>query len=386
MNYSENVHQFQIEDKAVFVVGTAHISQESANEVVEIIEREKPETVCVELCAARYESLSRRDQWKNMDIFKVIREKKTFLLLANIILLSFQKKLGDKLGIQPGKEMIAAIDSAETIGAEVILADRNVQTTFQKTWRSLPFKEKATVLMQLVMSIFVSEEINKEDIEKMKTQDVLTETLEAFSQQSPMMKKVLIDERDQYLAEKIRTAPGKKIVAVVGAGHVPGIKKEIYQEHDLTQLAQIPPPGQWGNWLKWGIPSVIIVLIAYGFFAANWNVGVEMLKRWFLINGILSALGVIIAAGHPFTILVAFLAAPFTSLNPTIAAGWVAGLVEAILRKPQVRDFESLSQDVTRVSGFWKNKVTRILLIVFFANLGSMIGTFIGGGAIIELL
>lgn len=386
MNHSENVHRLELGEKEIFVVGTAHISQESAHEVTEIIAQEQPETVCVELCEARYESLSRREQWKNMDIFKVIREKKTFLLLANILLSSFQKKLGDQLGLQPGKEMLAAIDSAETIGAEVVLADRNVQTTFQKTWRSLPLKEKATVMMQLLMGVFFSEKISKEDIEKMKTQDVLTETMEAFSQQSPMMKKVLIDERDQYLAEKIRTAPGRKIVAIVGAGHVPGIKKEIHQAHDLHQLEQIPPPGKGGVWIKWGIPAVIIALIAYGFFAANWDVGMEMLKRWFLINGILAGLGVVVAVGHPLTVLAAFLAAPFTSLNPTIAAGWVAGLVEAILRKPQVRDFENLSNDVTHISGFWKNKVTRILLIVFFANLGSMIGTFIGGGAIIELL
>ena len=386
MNYSENVHRLSLEDKEIFVVGTAHISQESAHEVVEIIEQEQPETVCVELCAARYESLSRREQWKNMDIFKVIQEKKTFLLLANILLSSFQKKLGDQLGLQPGKEMVAAIDSAEAIGAQVVLADRDVQKTFQKTWRSLPLKEKVTVVVQLLMSIFFSEQISKEDIEKMKTQDVLTETMETFSQQSPMMKKVLIDERDQYLAEKIRTAPGNKIVAVVGAGHVPGIKKEIHHAHDLKQLEQIPPPSKAGVWLKWGIPTGIIALIAYGFFAANWDVGMEMIKRWFLINGILAGLGAIIAVGHPLTILAAFLAAPFTSLNPTIAAGWVAGLVEAILRKPQVRDFENLSKDVTHISGFWKNKVTRILLIVFFANLGSMIGTLIGGGAIIELL
>ncbi|MBF0278232.1 MAG: TraB/GumN family protein [SAR324 cluster bacterium] len=386
MNYSDNVHHLQLENKNILLIGTAHISQESTDEVIQIIETEKPETVCVELCPSRYESLSQKDRWKNMDIFRVIREKKTFLLLANIILSSFQKKLGDKLGIQPGKEMVAAINSAKSIQAEIVLADRDVQTTFQKTWRSLPFREKMSVLTQLVMSVFISEEISKEDIEKMKTHDVLTETMEAFSSQSPMMKKVLIDERDQYLAEKIRTAPGQKIVAVVGAGHVPGIKKQIHQEQDLAQLERVPPPGQWGNVIKWGIPAVIVALIVYGFVAADWNVGLEMIKRWFLINGILSALGVVLAAGHPLTILSAFVAAPFTSLNPTIAAGWVAGLVEAIVRKPQVRDFENLAHDITQVSGFWKNKVTRILLIVVFANVGSMIGTFIGGGAIIDLL
>ena len=386
MNHSDNVHRLQLKDKEVLLIGTAHISRESTNEVMQVIEQEQPKTVCVELCKSRYEALSRKDHWKSMDIFKVIREKKTFLLLANIILASFQKRLGNKLGIQPGREMIVAIDSAKAIQANIVLADRDVQTTFLKTWRMLPFREKVKTLMQMMMSVFVSEEISRDDIEKMKTQDVLTETMEIFSRQSPMMKKVLIDERDQYLAEKIRTAPGEKIVAVVGAGHVPGIKKEINHSHDLPVLEQVPSPARWGNWLKWGIPALIISLIAYGFFLADWNVGIEMVKRWFLINGILSALGVVLAAGHPLTILSAFIAAPFTSLNPTIAAGWVAGLVEAFVRKPQVGDFENLMEDITHISGFWRNKVTRILLIVVFANVGSMVGTFIGGGAIIELL
>ena len=220
MNHSDNVHRLQLKDKEVLLIGTAHISRESTNEVMQVIEQEQPKTVCVELCKSRYEALSRKDHWKSMDIFKVIREKKTFLLLANIILASFQKRLGNKLGIQPGREMIVAIDSAKAIQANIVLADRDVQTTFLKTWRMLPFREKVKTLMQMMMSVFVSEEISRDDIEKMKTQDVLTETMEIFSRQSPMMKKVLIDERDQYLAEKIRTAPGEKIVAVVGAGHV----------------------------------------------------------------------------------------------------------------------------------------------------------------------
>lgn len=386
MQYSENVHNLTLEDKSVLLIGTAHISHESTAEVIQVIQNESPDTVCVELCQARYDSIVKKDTWKNMDIFKVVREKKTFLLLANIIMSSFQKKLGDKLGIQPGQEMIAALNTAKEVDAEYVLADRNVQTTFQRTWRSIPFREKLGLMSQMVMSVFVSEEISEEEIEKMKTEDVLTETMEAFASQSPTMKKTLIDERDQYLAEKIRTAPGKKVVAVVGAGHVPGIKKEILKDQKLDELNHIPPPAKWGSFVKWGIPAIIIGIIIFGFSAANWDVGVEMIQRWFLINGILSALGTAIAFGHPLTIIAAFFAAPFTSLNPAIAAGWVAGLVEALLRKPQVRDFENLSTDITHLSGFWKNKVTRILLIVVFANIGSMLGTFIGGGAIIELL
>ncbi len=386
MSYSENVHYLQLGEKELYLIGTAHISQESIEEVIHVIETENPDTVCVELCASRYESLSSKERWQSMNIFKVIREQKTFLLLANLILASFQKKLGEKLGVQPGKEMLEAIDSAKKINAEVVLADRDIQTTLRKTWRSLPFREKWNVMSQLMMSMFVSEEISKEDIEKMKTQDVLSEALEIFANQSPMMKRTLIDERDQYLAEKIRTAPGNKIVAVVGAGHVPGIRKELFKENDLNELNRVPPPKPWGKFIKWGIPLVILGIILYGFSASSAEVSIEMIKRWVLINGTLSAIGAAIAFGHPFTIVSAFIAAPITSLNPTIAAGWVAGLVEATVHKPQVRDFERLSTDISEVSGFWKNKITRILLVVIFANLGSFVGTFVGGAAIVELL
>ena len=154
----------------------------------------------------------------------------------------------------------------------------------------------------------------------------------------------------------------------------------------MAELETVPSPGKLGIWLKWGIPALIIGLIGYGFYAVDTDVSIEMIQRWFLINGTLSAIGTAIAFGHPITIATAFVAAPFTSLNPAVAAGWVAGLVEAFLRKPQVRDFEDLAEDITHLRGFWKNNITRILLVVMFANLGSAIGTFAGGFAIASLL
>ncbi|MDG1178383.1 MAG: TraB/GumN family protein [SAR324 cluster bacterium] len=386
MTYSGNVHEILIDEKQILLIGTAHISQSSVDEVNDVIEQEKPDTVCIELCASRHQAMMDKDQWKNMDIFKVVREGKSFLLFANLIMTAFQKRLGSQLGVKPGAEMLAAAEASERVNSELLLADRDVKITLQRTWRGMPFWGRMKVLSQLLASLFIREEISKEEIEKLKESDALSEAMQMLADQSPDMKRILIDERDQFMAEKIRQAPGKRIVAVVGAGHVKGLTGELEREHNLAELETVPPPGKLGIWLKWGIPTLIVGLIGYGFFAVDTDVSIEMIQRWFLINGTLSAIGTAIAFGHPITIATAFVAAPFTSLNPAVAAGWVAGLVEAFLRKPQVRDFENLADDITHLRGFWQNNITRILLVVMFANLGSAIGTFAGGFAIASLL
>ncbi len=386
MTYSGNVHEILIDEKQILLIGTAHISQSSVDEVNDVIEQEKPDTVCIELCASRHQAMMDKDQWKNMDIFKVVREGKSFLLFANLIMTAFQKRLGSQLGVKPGAEMLAAAQASERVNSELLLADRDVKITLQRTWRGMPFWGRMKVLSQLLASLFIREEISKEEIEKLKESDALSEAMQMLADQSPDMKRILIDERDQFMAEKIRQAPGKRIVAVVGAGHVKGLTGELEREHNLAELETVPPPGKLGIWLKWGIPTLIVGLIGYGFFAVDTDVSIEMIQRWFLINGTLSAIGTAIAFGHPITIATAFVAAPFTSLNPAVAAGWVAGLVEAFLRKPRVRDFENLADDITHLRGFWQNNITRILLVVMFANLGSAIGTFAGGFAIASLL
>jgi len=386
MPYSGNVHEILLDGKKILLIGTAHISQSSVDEVNTVINQVKPDTVCIELCSSRYQAMLAKDQWKNMDIFKVIREGKSFLLFANLIMTAFQKRLGSKLGVKPGAEMFEAANVAEKLNSELVLADRDVKITLQRTWRGMPFWGKMKVLGQLLASLFIREEISKEEIEKLKESDALSEAMQMLAEQSPEMKRILIDERDQYMAEKIRQSMGKLIVAVVGAGHVKGLTAELENKHNLAELESVPPTGKAVAWLKWGIPALIIALIVYGFFTVDTDVSIEMIQRWFLINGTLSALGTAAAFGHPITIATAFVAAPFTSLNPTIAAGWVAGLVEALLRKPQVRDFENLADDITHLRGFWQNNITRILLVVIFANLGSAIGTFAGGFAIATLL
>ena len=386
MTHSGNVNEIVFDEKKILLVGTAHISQSSVDEVNKVIEQEQPDTVCIELCASRHQAMVDKDQWKNTDIFKVVREGKSFLLLSNLIMTAFQKRLGSQLGVKPGAEMLAAIQASERINAELQLVDRDVKITLQRTWRGMPFWGRMKVFSQLLASLFIREEISKEEIEKLKESDALSEAMQMLADQSPDMKRILIDERDQFMAEKIRQAPGKRIVAVVGAGHVKGLSLELEREHNLAELETVPSPGKLGICLKWGIPALIIGLIGYGFYAVDTDVSIEMIQRWFLINGTLSAIGTAIAFGHPITIATAFVAAPFTSLNPAVAAGWVAGLVEAFLRKPQVRDFEDLAEDITHLRGFWKNNITRILLVVMFANLGSAIGTFAGGFAIASLL
>ncbi|MCP3950999.1 MAG: TraB/GumN family protein [Desulfobacterales bacterium] len=377
LNNPNVVHQLTSEGKQITLIGTAHVSKESVTLVKSVIEQEKPETVAVELCPSRFQTIKQNDQWREMDIIKVIKEKKAFLLLANFMLASFQRRIAAKLDIKPGAEMLQAIESGEAAGADIHLADRDIRVTLSRTWRTMGLWAKIKLLFQLILSLGEVEDIGEEDIENMKNQDVLESLLAELGQAMPVVKDILIDERDQYLCEKIRSAPSQKIVAVVGAGHVPGIKKYWERNIQLDQLEVLPPKGRLASALKWLLPGAILILLAAGFYMGGKDAGTGMLTWWVLANGILAGLGALIALGHPLTVVSSVLAAPLTSLNPMIAAGWVSGLVEAFTRKPQVKDFEKLPQDILSVKGFWKNKVTKILLVVVFTNLGSAIGTFV---------
>jgi pheromone shutdown-related protein TraB len=375
--HNTGVYQTQINGKTIILLGTAHVSRQSVALVESVIQAERPDTVCVELCPSRYKSILQKDKWLDMDIIKVIREKKSFLLLSNLLLASFQKRIGDKIGIKPGEEMIRAIDAAKAVGAEICLADRDITVTLSRTWRSTGFLSRLKLLFQLMLSMGGVEDINEKDIEQMKEADMLESILAEVEKKQPALRKILIDERDQYLAEKIRTSPGQKILAVVGAGHVPGIRKYLSDKIDLKQLETLPPKGNAGKILKWAIPAAILILILAGFFHGGVEAGKDMILWWILANGLFAGIGALIAFGHPLTILSAVFAAPLTSLNPMIAAGWVSGLVEAFVRKPKVRDMARLSEDILSARGFWRNKVTRILLVAIFTNIGSSIGTFV---------
>ena len=386
MSNNPNLTHLKFNAKEFILVGTAHVSKESARLAKTVIEKERPDTVCVELCPSRFQAIQQKDRWQDTDIIKVIREKKSFLLLSNLLLASFQKRIAKQFDIQPGAEMLTAIDTAESIGAQIHLADRDIRTTLSRTWRVMGFWGKIKLIFQLVLSLGQLDEIKEEDIEKMKQQDVLETLLSEVGKSLPALKSILIDERDQYLAEKIRTAPGNKIVAIVGAGHVPGIQKYWNSDIDIRTLDQLPPKGKSIGILKWLIPAAIVALFIAGFFYGGTKAGTDMIVWWILANGILAGLGAIIALAHPATIISSILAAPLTSLNPMIAAGWVSGLVEAFSRKPKVKDLERLPEDILSIRGFWKNNVTRILLVVIFTNLGSSLGTFIAFPVIVKVL
>lgn len=383
---SENIFKTNINNKEIIIIGTAHVSKKSTQLVEDTIIKENPNTVAVEICPSRYKSIFEKDKWQNMDIIKVIKEKKVFLLLINIILSSFQKKIADKFGIKPGAEMLCAIKKSKEQGMRLALVDRDVNITLSRFWRSMGFFTKAKIFFEFIFSMGSSDEIKEDDIEKMKEQDALQIVLSKIEESYPSLSKTLIDERDIYLAQKIKNTEGKKIVAVVGAGHINGIKKYIKEDIDLKKLEEIPPVKKTATILKWSIPILILSIFIYGFFTGDKDNTKDMLKWWIIANSSLAGIGALIAFAHPITILSAVIAAPLTSLNPMIAAGWVSGLTEACIRKPKVKDFENIPQDITSIKGFWKNKITRTLLVTVLTNLGSAIGTLVALPLILKIV
>ncbi|RBP39539.1 TraB/GumN family protein [Garciella nitratireducens] len=380
---ANNIYQLNVDGKEILLIGTAHVSKQSAEQVKEMIEQERPDSVCIELDEGRYKSITEQNKWENTDIVQVIKEKRAILLLVNLILSTYQKRMANQFDIQPGQEMIQGIESAKKAGANIVLVDRDIQTTFKRIWRGVSFWGKVKLFFSIILSIFDDEEITEEELEKMKTEDMLTSALNELSSNFPDLKKYLVDERDQHLAQKIKEAPGKKIIAVLGAAHIPGIKEEIFKEHDLKKLTEIPRKPKSSKLIGWMIPLAIILMIL-STFSVDTSKGIDQIISWILWNGSLSAIGTIIAGGHILSILTAFLVAPITSLNPLLAAGWFAGFTESFIRKPRVKDFENLTEDISTIKGFWKNRVTKILLVVILANLGSVIGTWIGGINIIR--
>ena len=379
----ENIVKLNYQDKQIYLVKTAHVSKSSVEDVERCIDEVDPDSICIELDEQRYEKMKNPDQWRETDLVKVIKDRQVGFLLVNLILSSFQKRMAKSLGSQTGGEMAAGIRLAEERNKNLILADRSIKTTFSRIWNSLAGKEKFKMLTGIIGSIFDEEEISEEDLQKLKEADALEAALMDIAKELPTIKKVLVDERDQYLTEKIRTAPGSKIVAIIGAAHSLGIEKYINDDIDLEALDRVEKKKGIASLLKYLIPLGIIAMIAYTIFT-NRDAGFEQIRSWILWNGGLSALGVLLALGHPLSILTAFIMSPLTSLNPLLASGWFAGLVEASIRKPKVKDFEDLGDDISTLKGFWKNRVTRTLLVVVFANLFSSLGTFISGIDIVK--
>jgi len=366
-----------IGDRVVHIVGTAHVSRKSIEEVERVIEEVKPDTVCVELDPMRYEALTDDTRWRKLNIFDVIKQKKVLFLMASLALQAYQRRLGDQLGVKPGSELLAAVEAGKKHGAEVVLADRDVQATLKRTWRNLGFVNKAKLMAALVASVFDAQEIDEEQIEALKNREHISDMMTEFAKVMPEVKVPLIDERDQYLMSSIEDAPGKTIVAVVGAGHVEGMAKWVGKPINRDELKAIPPPGLVGRSIKWVIPAVILAAFSYGYLKHQGEDFLSMLYAWILPNAIAAGILTLVAGGKILSVLTAVVSSPITSLNPTIGAGIPVGMVEAWLRKPTVEDCERLGKEVNTWQGLRENPFSRILIVAIAATIGSALGAYI---------
>lgn len=387
-DYPEDVTTIRMEDRTILLVGTAHISQHSTDLVREIIEQEQPDTVCIELDEKRYRALSQKQHWENLDLKEIIRNKQLSTLLVNLILSSYQKKLGGQLGIMPGTELLAAAQSAEANNIRMVLCDRDVRVTLRRAWHATPFWKKLYLLATLIASLFDKTELNEEKLAELRKKDVLSELMNEIGAAMPAAKKALIDERDIYMAEKIKSAPGQRLVAVVGAGHMEGISRVISVDNEalIEEIDTIPPVSPFWKIAGWSIPILIILSIALIGFQKGAGAAGANLGYWILANGIPSAIGATLACAHPATIFSAFAAAPITSLTPVIGAGYVTAFIQVMTRPPVVREFESVSTDIASLTGWWQNKLLRIFLVFLLTGLGSTIGTWVGGYKIFTTL
>lgn len=380
---SGTIDKVVLGEREIVLVGTAHVSRESVEQVVQVIREERPDRVCVEIDEGRFRSMADRSSWESLDVAKVLKEGKGFLLLANLALASFQRKLGEGLGVRPGDEMKAAVETADELAIPYSFCDREVQTTLKRAWGKCGFWSKNKLLATLLSSVFTTEKLEEHEIEALKDKNELDGMMEELADYLPAVKETLIDERDRYLASKIWSSRGERLVAVIGAGHLPGVRSWLErlasggEDCDVSELDVLPAPSPWGKVAGWAIPIAIVGLIVAGFFRSGAGASLDMLIRWMLLNGSLAALGSAIAFGHPLTILVSFVGAPVATINPFVGVGLFAGVVEASVRRPRVRDMEGLSSDITSLKGFYRNRVTRALLVFFLSSLGGMIGNFI---------
>ena len=387
-NYPTDVEIVPVNGREFILIGTAHISQESTDLVRAVIEQEKPDVVCVELDEQRYKTLSEKTKWENLDLKQIIRQKQLMTLLVNLLLASYQRRLGKQLGVNPGTELLEATKVAQELNIPLALVDRDVRITLRRAWNSMSFWEKIKLLSSGFVGAVEGEEISEEMLSEIRQSDVLTELMNELGEFMPVLKTVLIDERDTYISQKTRDAAGEKVVAVVGAGHLNGIKQALQEnrQEDLRLIEQVPPPSPVGKIIGWGIPALIIGMIVYIGVTQGASAAGDNLLYWFLVNGIPSAIGAVIAWAHPLTIAVSFFGAPLTSLTPVIGAGYVAAFVQAYFAPPVVREFQAVGDDIAHWRMWWKNKLLRVLLVFILTSLGSMVGTYLGAAEIISNL
>ncbi|MDR2418721.1 MAG: TraB/GumN family protein [Treponema sp.] len=391
---NDNRISITLNGREIILIGTAHISRESIEEVDRSIREEQPDLVCVELDGGRHKSITEQSSWEQLDVSKVFKEGKGFLLIANLVLFSFQRRMGQELGVKPGEEMRTALDTATELGIPYALCDREVQLTLRRAWAACKLWSKCKLLASLLTSAFTTDKFDKADIENLKKRNELEGMMDDLAIYLPEVKTTLIDERDRYLAAKLWTSGAgvRKQLAVIGAGHITGIKAHLEriargeETADIADLDTIPPPKLWVRALTWILPALLVAFFIVGFFFAGADVSLAMLIRWVLWNGSLAALGALLALGHPLSILVSFVGAPFGTISPFVSIGLFSGVAEATLRKPRVSDAQNLSSDITSLKGLYRNRITRALLVFFLSSLGGAIGNIISVQALASLL
>lgn len=402
----EPMATLMVGDSRVTLLGTAHVSRTSAEKVKELIETGNYDAVAVELCPSRYNSIVDPDALAKMDLFQVIRDGKASMVAASLALGAFQQKAAAQMDIQPGAEMREAIDCAKAAKLPVLLVDREVGVTLKRIYRNVPWWRRMNLIAGLVASVVSSEKVSEEEIERLKEGDILESTFAQFAEQEQDLFLPLIGERDHYmvarLQQEIAKHPHENLLVVIGAGHLAGMVKrfeEIFSEqteaatavesndadHVVARLDAVPAGMSWLKYFPWLIVALVFLGFGIG-FSRSPEMGWDLVMDWVLINGGLAALGALIAAAHPLTVIGAFLAAPLTSLNPTIGAGMVTAGIEVYLRRPKVGDFGKLRADTTTIRGWWRNRVTRTLLVFMFSTIGSAIGTYVAGFRIVGRL
>jgi pheromone shutdown-related protein TraB len=386
-------------DRRITLLGTAHVSRASAEKVRELLESGDFDAVAVELCPSRHNAIVNADALARMNLFEVLRKRKTLLVIANLALGAYQQRMAAQLGTDPGAEMRAAVDGAREQGLPVLLVDREIAVTMKRVYRGVGWWSRARLIAGLVDSLLSRREISEAEIEKLKQGDMLESIVSEFAREARELYVPLIEERDRYMSLRLAaesTGNGyHNILAVVGAGHLRGMREHLSalledpagasREKSLAELDEVPPPSRWPTIISWGIVLAVLAGFAAG-FAHSPDLGKQLVIDWILITGGLTALGTLIAGAHYLTVAAAFLAAPLTTLNPVVGAGMVTAALETWLRKPQVSDFSRLREDTARLRGWWENRVSRILLIFFTSSLGAAAGTYAAGFLIFQRL
>ncbi|MBI1194833.1 MAG: TraB family protein [Gammaproteobacteria bacterium] len=386
-------------ERQVTILGTAHISKASADKVDALIGSGRYDAVAIELCPSRHHAMIEPDSLANMDLVQVVREGKASMIAAHLALGAYQQRMAEQLGVMPGAEMRKAIECAQKHNLPVLLIDRDVATTLKRIYRNVSWWRRFELITTLVMSVMSRQKVSAEEIERLKEGDMLETAFTQFAEQAEQLYVPLIEERDRYMSarivDEIDRSEARHILAVVGAGHLKGMQSHLGEDiavHDadaarrlIADLETVPPPSRWPKLIPWAIVAVILFGFVLGFKRSP-DMGWQMVWDWVVVNGGLAAIGALLARGHPITIVTAFLAAPLTSLNPAIGAGMVTGAMEAWLRRPNVGDFSRLRTDTSTIAGWWRNRVSRVLLVFLFSTIGSAIGTYVAGAMIFNRL